>query len=230
MDISSFLVNFLATAGGGAVVAFGLFKWLGTAWLEAKFSENLEDFRHERAKELERLRAEIDGTLRAKIRYQEKQFEAVTTIWEVLKDAQSKLLDSISPLQQYADIRHLTDKARHEYLSSFDLQEWQIEEVLRATDGQEAFIDAINRIRFNAAARAFSDFDRVTRRYEIFFDNETFTLLRSAADSLHSVLVSKEFAIEDQDHPFGRAAWKEYETESIPKVNEIIEKFRMILS
>lgn len=230
VDIASIFLAVLSAGGGGALVAFALFQRLGDAWLEAKFAERLEAFRHDRAKELERLRAEIDGALRARVRLQEKQFEACLEIWNALKEAQSKLLVSISPLQQYSDIRRLSEDARVEYLSSFDFQKWQVDEVLMAADIQGRFVEMINRMRFNAAAQAFSKFDRVSRSYELFLKPETFALIRSVADAMHSSLVSKELAIDGCDHSSGPQAWKEYDKDCVPLVKNLVSELQKLLN
>ncbi|MBL3575584.1 hypothetical protein JMK10_00325 [Rhodovulum sulfidophilum] len=229
IDIVSAFLTVISAGGGGAFIAFALFKRFGDAWLQAKFNEKLEAYRHDRAKELERLRAEIDGTLRARIRFQDKQFEACLDIWNALKDAQSKLLSSISPLQQYSDIRRMSEEARTEYLSSLDLQKWQVSEILEDADVQRRFNQTMNLIRFNSATKAFSDFDRVTRSYELFLEPKAFSLIRSIADTMHSSLVSKEISIDSEDPTLGRDAWKEYNEKCIPLIKELVAKFQEML-
>lgn len=229
VDIVSIFLGVLGAGGGGAVIAFALFKRFGDAWLQAKFDQKLEAYRHDRAKEMERLRAEIDGALRARVRLQEKQFEACLDIWNALKDAQSKLLASISPLQQYADIRRLNEKARIEYLSSFDLQKWQVNEIIEDADIQDRFVQTVNRMRFNTAAQAFSEFDRVTRSYELFLEPETFALIRSVADAMHSSLISKEISINERDHKLGADAWTEYDKNCVPLVKKLVSQLQDLL-
>ena len=229
IDILSVLLSVIGAGGGGALVAYSLFRRFGDAWLQAKFNEKLEAYRHDRATELERLRTDIDGALQARVRLQEKQFEACLTIWNALKDAQSKLLVSISPLQQYTDIQRMSEEARTEYLSSFDLQTWQVNEIMAAENSQKLFEKTINWMRFNAAAKAFSEFDRVTRSYELFFEPETFALIRSLADAMHSSLVSKEMAIEDIDRKLGVEAWRKYDKECVPLVKALIPKLQELI-
>ena len=230
IDILTVAATILTAGGGGAVVAYGLFKRLSDSWLEAKFAERLEAFRHEKAKELERLRAEIDGALKAQVRYQERQFEACIQVWNALKDAQSKLLSSISPLQQYADIRGMDDSARREYLGSLELPQWQVTDILNASDVQEHFKKTINRLRLHNASVAFSEFDQITRSYELFFVPETFELIRSVCDAMHSSLVAKEIGLQAGDHKMVRDAWKTYEEECVPKVKLLVSQFRELLT
>ena len=228
-DIQSVISALVAAGGGGAVIAYFLFKRLGDSWLEGKFAEKLEAFRHERAKELERLRAEIDGILRAKVRFQEKQFEACLEVWNALKDAQSKLLVSVSPLQQYSYIADLNEVARAEYLNTFDLPKWKIEEILSATDIQERFVEIMNRSRLSDANQAFVSLDRTTRANELFFTPKMFILIRSVLDKLHSSLVTKDLAIASSDNSFGLEAWTEYDKECIPLIKQLVSEMRELL-
>jgi hypothetical protein len=50
----------IAVAGGGLVaIAYGIFKFLGDKWLNAKFEERLTAYKHEQQKELEELRSKL---------------------------------------------------------------------------------------------------------------------------------------------------------------------------
>lgn len=226
-NVQSIVLTILTAGGGGAVVAFAVFKALAAGWLEAQFSKQLEAFRHDKAKELEHLRAEIDGALRARIRLQERQFEAMLSVWEALKSAQEKLLISISPLQQYSDLSRMDQAAREEYLQSFDLQVWQMREILASSDVQKSFSRMVDRKRFAEAATAFSELDRETRSKELFFETDTFELVRSVCDKIHGSLISREMAIDEPaERSFRREAWNECDKECVPLIKKLVSEFR----
>ena len=176
------------------------------------------------------LRADIDGSLRSRLRLQERQFESMVNIWGVLKNAQEKLGVLLSPLQSYSDIRRMDAEARQEYMQSFDLQEWQRKEILASGDVQKSFSSMIDRKRFNEAAIAFNVYDKATRANEIFFSEEIFTKLRSIADCMHSALVDKELSLDDADRALSQSAWKTFEKDCIPKVGEFASFARKLLS
>ena len=52
-EILKFIGRAVTYGGGGAVVAFLLFRFLGSKWIESKFAESLEAYKHAQAKELE---------------------------------------------------------------------------------------------------------------------------------------------------------------------------------
>lgn len=220
------LLTILAAGGGGAVVAYLVFKSLGTAWLEGKFAEKLESFRHEKAKELERFRAEIDGSLKSQDRFDERHLEGVLEIWDALKFAQQKTLATVSPIQQYANLRGMTDETLDDLLSEFSLKAWQIDSVKNASDRQEEFTRIINLKRFGEAGIAFNSLDKITRSHELFFDEETFGFIREVLDKLHSTLIEKELALEDVDRRQGHKAWQTYENDFVPASIELTKLFR----
>lgn len=229
VDIANVVLNILLASGGATIVAYQVFKMLGSSWLENKFGEKLEAFRHEKAKELEKLRADIDGSLRARLRLQERQFESVVSIWDDLKSAQEKLAILLSPLQSYSDIRRMDDEARSEYIQSFDLQEWQKREILSSEDIQKSFSSMIDHRKFVEAVNAFNAFDRATRSSEIFFSEEAFLKLRLITVSMHSALVDKELSLNDSDRKLSLSAWETYEKDCIPKISEFASFARKFL-
>jgi hypothetical protein len=54
-------IGTLVLAGGGiSAIAYGLFRFFGERWLNAKFEERLAAYKHAQQKELEHLRLEIN--------------------------------------------------------------------------------------------------------------------------------------------------------------------------
>lgn len=228
MDIFELIIAVVTAGGGGALITFLGIRSFGDAWLNSKFEEKLEAFRHDRAKELERFKFEIDSAFKARDRIQEKQFEGCMSIWASLKDAQSKLLVSINMLQQYPNIRWMTDHKREEFLQEFDFPKSTLDEILSSDDPQAVFTKIISRQRFIEAAEEFSKFDRVTRTYELFFDQTTFGLIRDVTDAMHEVMLDKEMYL-DGHKESGRAAWTQYQYKCVPAIKALVSKFQEIL-
>lgn len=86
-QILLFLGKIVAIGGPAAVIAFLLFRYLGKSWIESKFSERLEQFKHQQALEIQRLRIEIDSTLSGVLKIQEKEFETLPEAWGKLDEA-----------------------------------------------------------------------------------------------------------------------------------------------
>src|SRR5947209_20195095 len=114
--VFAFLGQLIVFGGGGAAVAFGLFRFLGSKWIENKFAERLEQLRHTQALELQRLRVEIDSLLSGAIKLQEKEFQTLPEAWIKLDDAFGHISRLTAPYQQYADVDRLNALQLDEFL------------------------------------------------------------------------------------------------------------------
>lgn len=101
---TEFLESMVAVGGVGAVVAYGLFQFLGRTWIENKFAEKLELYRHQQAIEIQRLRVEIDSMLSGAIKLQDREFEILPKAWEKLDEAYGRVNSLVSPIQSFLSL------------------------------------------------------------------------------------------------------------------------------
>jgi hypothetical protein len=81
-------IGAIVIGGGGTVaIAFGLFKFFGEKWLNAKFEERLASFRHEQRKEIERLRFRINALMDRTAKLHKWEFQVLPEAWGRLNDA-----------------------------------------------------------------------------------------------------------------------------------------------
>ncbi len=159
----SWLGQVLAAGGGGALVAYLVFKWLGTRWIENKFARNLEGLRQQHAKEFAELKVRWDANLHSRLKYQEREFVAVGDSWRLLQEAISLVEWGTSILQQYADIQRLDERELNEFLDGTEFSESQKTQ-LRERDGrqrQDHYTELVNRhrlVRVEAGIRNFSNY------------------------------------------------------------------------
>jgi hypothetical protein len=113
VNYSEFFLTIITAGGGGAVVAFMAFRYFATSWLESKFEQRLEAYRHENAIELQKLRANIDGALNRTVKAQEKEFDVLSETWRLANVAQGTMESFSNPFQSYADLGKMSeDKKR----------------------------------------------------------------------------------------------------------------------
>ncbi|MGR9345555.1 hypothetical protein ACU8NW_13200 [Rhizobium leguminosarum] len=62
---------------GLVAAAYALFKFLGEKWLNQKFAEQLEAYKSEQARELERLRHKINGVFDRTKRLHDREYEVL---------------------------------------------------------------------------------------------------------------------------------------------------------
>lgn len=225
-DLQGFVWSVLGAGGGAAVIAYLLFKQLGESWLDARFSERLEAFRHEKAAELEKLRAEIDGTLRAKIRHQEKEFIVLSECWDLMNVAFGAAHSLISPLQQYQDVGRMSDEMCREYLDGIEMLESQRIEILQSSNRMREFTRVYDYVKLNRANSAVMEFNNCIFRNEIFIDDDITTDFTSMVRSLRSAIDDKALSRHLNDPGLGSKAWQEIEDVASPKIIEIAAKLR----
>lgn len=123
--------------GGSATVAYFLFRHLGQRWIEAKFAERLEAFKHEQAKELQRLKVEVESLLSGALKIQDREFTVLPEAWHKLNEAYSLTAWVVSPIQQYPDVSRMADDELEEFLATSELLETQRARVARKRRSQQ---------------------------------------------------------------------------------------------
>ena len=114
-------------------VPWYLFRYLGKSWIESKFSERLEQFKHQQAIEIQRLRVKIDSTLSGVLKIQEKEFETLPEAWSKLDEAYGHVTALVSPLQQYPNLDGMTPARLNEFLDESELFGTQKDEIRQSS-------------------------------------------------------------------------------------------------
>lgn len=193
------LASIATAAGGGGAVAYLIFRSLGAAWLDGLFNRKLETLRHDNAKELQNLRANVDGALEATIRVQKREFDALSEAWHLANVAYGAAADYVSQFQTYHDIGRCSDEMAAEYLQSLDLMESTRQEILDAEDRTERLKEAVDSIRGNEARSALVAFNNYLLLNEIFIDQRLVEDFKSIACELSKALSKKNLALRIKD-------------------------------
>jgi hypothetical protein len=112
-QILKLLGGIVIVGGGGGVVTYGLLKYFGKKWIDIKFAQQLEGFKHDQAKEIQRLRGQIDAMLSGTLKVQEKEFETLPEAWAKLDEAISHSASLIAPFQTYQDLERIRFNPSH---------------------------------------------------------------------------------------------------------------------
>lgn len=162
----------MAYGGGAAFIAYLLFQYLGKTWIENKFSERLDQLRHQQALELQRLRVEIDALLSGAIKLQEKEFSVLPEAWTKLDEAHSLVAWLVSPMQQYVDVNQMNSPHFEEFLSGTELTELQKDEVRNSRDRNKTYQDIVFWHRLQRIRVAFGELQTYVARNGIFLPPE----------------------------------------------------------
>src|ERR1700743_2551863 len=88
----SFIGKIVLYGSGSAAIAFLFFRFLGQKWIEGKFAERLEAYKHAQAKELEGVKFQINSMFSRVAKLHDKEFEILPNVWAKMNDAHAALL------------------------------------------------------------------------------------------------------------------------------------------
>ena len=131
------------TVGVIGGITYKLFQHFGENWLNAKFQERLEAFKHAQQKEIEHLRLKINTLLDRTIKLHQREFEVLPEAWAKLTDAFWKTLSFTSSFQEYPDLNKMTAPHLQEFLDSCQLGKWEKEEIKTQPDKTRYYIEHI---------------------------------------------------------------------------------------
>jgi len=183
-QILKFLGQVVAYGGGGGAIAYLLFQYLGKNWIENKFSQRLEQLRHDQALELQKLRVEIDALLSGAIKLQEKEFEVLPQAWEKLYEAHDLVSWLVSPMQQYADVDRMNEKQLDEFLDGTEFTNTQKDEVKTSHTKGKTYQEILFWHRLHKVKGVFGDLQKYVARNGIFFEPELKEKLSEISETL----------------------------------------------
>lgn len=220
-QILSFFGEVILYGGGGAACAYLLFQYLGNSWIESKFAEKLEALRHTQALELQRLRVEIDSMLSRAIKLQEKEFQLLPEVWELLDKAYGELSSLTSPVQTYPDLNRLEVEEIEEYLENYRFTKTQKQRIVESNDKTSEFQETNFWYRLNDVEKAIGSFHDFVERNSIFCDPELKAKLTDVSDKLWKASVSKKVGHEVKDWKMQNEGWDKLKNEVEPLREEI---------
>jgi hypothetical protein len=220
------LGQFLLLGGGAVAMAYGLFHYMGKSWIENKFKERLETFRHEQAIELQRLRVQIESMLSGALKLQELEFKVLPEAWKLLDDAHGLARWVTASLQQYPKIEGMTETELSEYLSKAH-PDWLDSQVTRiiAASGRERddrFHELISWQRLNRARKAISELETYIGANGLFLPRDLKKQFLEIIPVIRNAITAAESGREFKDYKMKRDAGTGLET--IEPLYRAIEK------
>jgi hypothetical protein len=163
-----FVKSVLAVLGLGGLTAaavigaaYALFRLFAEKWINQKFAEQLETFKSEQARELERLRHKINGAFDPTKRLHDREFEALPEIWAKLVEAKGWAQSYLSAYKQYADLTRMSLGDLDEFPAETNFSESHKREI-RGGGGkqQDIYIRLFEAYRYTA--KSFGGMTRIS--------------------------------------------------------------------
>ncbi len=216
-----FLGKILAYGGGAAAVAYGIFVFLGKKWIENKFQERLAAYKHSQNEELEELRYRINSLFSRVTKIHEKEFEVLPVAWTKMIDAIGHISRLVSVYQEYPDLNKMNEKMLGEFLNKSKLREYEKEELLKAENKLEYYIERVFWLNLNEVEQTCSDFHNFIIRNRIFLSSDLKEQFTAIDNILWDALTDKRLGHEHKDREMSISAYKQIQDKIGPIRDEI---------
>jgi len=205
-QVATWVFSVFGIFGLGALAAYAAFRYLGTKWLDTKFQERLEAYKHEQQKELEELRFKINALMDRSVKLHQREFDVLPETWGRLIDAFGQAQSVTSAFQQYPDVSRMDTPLLEEFLAKSPLRESEKDELRRAKDRTKYYIKVITWHRIVDARVKLNEYRVYLLKNGIFMPAE----LKGKFDALDSLifdaLIEDEMNERDEIFPKPRKA------------------------
>ena len=219
--IFEFVGKVVAIGGSSAIVAYGIFTLVGRKWLETKFTERLEAYKHEQTKELEEIRYRINSQFNRITKIHEKEIEVLPEAWIRLKKSIGQLQYFISAGRQYPNLDSMNDKQLDEFLAESEFHGWEKDELRQASNKFQKYSERIFYHELYDTRKLAREFHQYIQENRIFLSNDLKEQFTRIDDLIWEAMTDKEFSHEMKDFKAERKSFKVVQDEMAPLVENI---------
>ncbi len=194
------LLYVISGAGGGVVIACGIFKAFGNKWLEHYFKRQLEDFKTKQKREIQNLNHEINSLFSRISKIHEKEFEILPEAWKRLHIAFGKALHLTRPLKSYPDFKMMSNSKLEEFIKAQNWLDYEKDELRNANNKQEVYEKTISWKELLAAENAQIKLNNYLIKNSIFMPDELSKKFSKINASLQEGLNKKRIGDEISDY------------------------------
>jgi hypothetical protein len=203
----------LLAGGGGAIVAIGIFRFTGEAWLNHRFSTKMVQFTHARDQQIERLRFKINELFDRRTKLAQREFETVPQAWSLLVTAHHEVARFLSPLQQYPDLDRMDEQSLQHFLDNLDIPS---HEKQRLKNSQRKSDDYRKIDQFRRAMKANNHLYDAFVYYQqnaIFMQDSLREPFDEILELMRMALIEQKINFEMENRPWVRDSIKKFEVD-----------------
>lgn len=212
--IFSLLGQLIAAGGGGALVAFALFKFFGKSWIENQLSKNLEV-----------AKSEISLLAARKMKLHDREYVVFPEVWSKLNKAFASLGNAVTSFREFPDLGRMSEAELQTWMKRVDLTEDEMTYLLGEGDKIKAYSRILDWRSLLEANKDFVDFHTYLQSNRIFLSPEIKEKLDQIGSLLREVWVAKKMDWDghklDEGKSFLREAYEKYNKQAKPIMTEI---------
>jgi hypothetical protein len=206
---------------GATAFAYVIFRFFSEKWIETKFSERLEEFKHKQNKEIEELKLRINTIFNRLTKIHDKELEILPESWNLLQEAIGRVADFTSIYQFYPNLDRMTQPELETFLSTSDLYDFEKNELKQKTDKLTYYQERLFLRKANKAEASLMDFHNFVVKNRIFMTSELQELFTKIDGIMQEAKILRENGQEDR--ALSAAAYKKMRDEINP-IKDSIEK------
>jgi len=207
-------------------MAYGLFRFVGTKWLETQFAGQLEKRKHDQQKELEQLRDTIQRMFSRISKIHEKEFDVLPEAWFLLHDAYGAAMIAVgATLRFLPNFENMPDEQLEEFLQRTKLTPYQKKELKGSSDRRTYYSQAVEGIAMDEAKEKHRLFNNYLIKNRIFLDDDLRTKFGAVSQNLIQGLTSYDVA-KGSDYKLEREGFDKIRAlqEKIAEVEQAVQK------
>lgn len=212
--IFSLLGQVIAAGGGGAVVAYAIFRSLGKSWIESQL-----------AKDLEAARSEIALLAARKTRLHDREYIVFPEVWSRLNKTYASLGKAVISFREIPNFMRMTPAELDQWLQRSDLDEDEVDYFKAEKDKLRAYSRLLDWRDLRQANRDFVEFHTYLQSNRIFLRPEIKEKLDHIGNLIHESWIAKKMDWDGHSNDAGKSfmleAFHKYEKEVKPLMAEI---------
>jgi hypothetical protein len=219
----------VAAGGGGAIIAFSIFAFLGKRWIESQFEKRLEEFRSRQNQELEKYKAKIGALFNKITKIHEKEFKILPEAWYKLQNVMGKTSVVSAIFKEYPDVNLIDENDLEHWLTVQGISEIQKKKILSAEriKRNEVYQDALFWKQLEDAFKEVYDLHNYLLFNKIFLSKDLFDAFDAIDKRIIDILSDLRYSKEGREHSMYTKAldkFRKFPREDIDKLEKLVQK------
>ncbi len=216
MDLPDWVGQVVIAGGGGAAIAFGLFRFWGQNWIKLRLD-----------KDLETAKAEISIHAAKRLRLQDKEYEVFPEIWARLCDSRASLDAALMLFRTMPDLDRMSDDDFENWLEGVDLTDEEKRALKSSTMRLSLFSRILDHRGLRKAEESYFEFQTYFEQNRIFLSPEIRNKFEEIRGLLRKSWAARQVDLELADESGGRDLLREaldvYTEDVVPLMAELEE-------
>jgi hypothetical protein len=211
------LIGGVAAVGGvSSAIAYAIFRILTIKWIDTRFSERLEAFKHQQNQEIEHLRFRINTMMDRNVKLHQREFDVLPETWNLLTEAFFTIEPIAIGFQQYPNLDRMSAENLEEFLEKCPLTGLQKAELKAAPEKAKYYGEVKMLYDLNKAIESYNEFHITLSKNAIFIIEPIKAKFAAVDDMLKGAIIERQGLRDKFDkglilHSEGRALLKALE-------------------